>query len=201
MNFSRTKARRSSAAAAASVDRRAPAGELCSIMPDVPPGELGLSVIYASADQLRSPSVTDLYAYWRSKLRGRAMPSPADIDPAEFRQLLPSIIIAEYVGRPVRVRYRLVGTLQVYYNGMDFTGLYLDEIDWGLENDFVRQVHDTLRATAAPVIGHYQWGFRDSILGFAEFGAFPLSEDGTSVARCLGIDDFRPFATEIGKPR
>ena len=118
--------------------------------------------------------------------------------------LLPSIIIAEYVGEPVRVRYRLVGTQQVYYNGLDFTGLYLDEIDWGLENDFVRQVHDTLRATAAPVIGHYQWGFRDTVLGFAEFGVFPLSDDGTKVARCLGIDDFRAVRTPSsasGPPR
>jgi hypothetical protein len=162
-------------------------------MPELPPGESSASAIYASADQARSPSVADLHGYWRSKLRGRAMPAPADIDPTEIRQLLPSIIIAEYVGQPVRVRYRLVGTLQVYYNGLDFTGLYLDEIDWGIENDFVRLVHDTLRATAAPVVGHYQWGFRDSILGFAEFGVFPLSEDGRHVARCIGLDDFLPF--------
>jgi hypothetical protein len=170
-------------------------------MSDIAPGEALTSVIYASIDRLRSPSVSELYAYWRSKLRGRSMPAPADIDPAEIRQLLPSIIIAEYVGEPVRVRYRLVGTQQVYYNGLDFTGLYLDEIDWGLENDFVRQVHDTLRTTAAPVIGHYQWGFRDNILGFAEFGVFPLSDDGTKVARCLGIDDFRSFESQFGKPR
>jgi len=157
------------------------------------------SVIYDSIGQLRSPIVLALDAYWRSKLRGRPMPAPVEIDPAEIRPLLPSLIIAEYVGAPVRVRYRLVGTLQVYYNGLDFTGLYLDEIDWGIENDFVRLVHDTLLRTAAPVIGCYQWGFRDSILGFAEFGVFPLSEDGTTVARCVGIDDFVPFESQLGK--
>jgi hypothetical protein len=170
-------------------------------MPELPPGEDRVSVIYATVDEVRSRSVGDLHDCWRSKLRGRAMPAPSDIDPAEIRQLLPSIIIAEYVGEPVRVRYRLVGTLQVYYNGMDFTGLYLDEIDWGLENEFVRQLHETLRMTAAPVVGRYQWGFRDSILGFAEFGVFPLSDDGTTVARCLGLDDFLPFESQIGKPR
>jgi Uncharacterized protein conserved in bacteria len=170
-------------------------------MPEVLPGENRVSVIYATVEDVRSRSVADLHEYWRSKLRGRAMPSPVDIDPAEIRQLLPSIIIAEYIGVPVRVRYRLVGTLQVYYNGMDFTGLYLDEIDWGLENEFVQQVHQTLRMTAAPVVGRYQWGFRDSILGFAEFGVFPLSDDGTSVTRCLGLDDFLPFESLIGKRR
>jgi hypothetical protein len=169
-------------------------------MPEVPSGEYR-PAIYASADQVRSPIVVELAGYWRSKLRGRPMPAPVDIDPSEIRQLLPSIIIAEYVGAPVRVRYRLVGTQQVYYNGLDFTGLYLDEIDWGIENDFVRLVHETLLATAAPVVGQYQWGFRDSVLGFAEFGVFPLSEDGKNVARCIGLDDFLPFETQIGKPR
>ncbi len=159
------------------------------------------SVIYDSVEQLRSPSVKELYTYWRSKQRGRPMPAPSDIDPAEIRPLLPSLFIAEYVGAPVRVRYRLVGTQQVYYNGLDFTGLYLDEIDWGIENEFVTLVHQTLLRTAAPVIGRYQWGFRDSVLGFAEFGAFPLSEDGTTVARCVGIDDFVPFETQLGKRR
>jgi hypothetical protein len=159
------------------------------------------SVIYDSVERLRSTSVKELYTYWRSKQRDRPMPAPSDIDPAEIRPLLPSLIIAEYVGAPVRVRYRLVGTQQVYYNGLDFTGFYLDEIDWGIENEFVNLVHQTLLRTAAPVIGRYQWGFRDSILGFAEFGVFPLSEDGTSVARCVGIDDFVPFETQLGKRR
>ena len=155
------------------------------------------SVIYTSVEQLRSRTVLELDAYWRSKLRGRTMPAPADIDPSEIRPLLPSIIIAEYLGQPPRVRYRLVGTQQVYYNGLDFTGLYLDQIDWGFENAFVRLVHDTLQRTAAPVLGRYQWGFRDSVLGFAEFGAFPLSDDGATVSRCVGIDEFFP---EAGSP-
>ena len=159
------------------------------------------SVLYESIGQLRSPTVRALDTYWQSKRRGRPMPTPAEIDPAEIRPLLPSLIIAEYVGAPVRVRYRLVGTQQVYYNGLDFTGSYLDEIDWGIENEFVRLVHHTLLRTAAPVIGRYQWGFRDSVLGFAEFGAFPLSEDGTTVARCVGIDDFVPFEEQLGKRR
>ena len=159
------------------------------------------SVIYGSTGQLRSPTVLALHDYWHSKRRGRQMPAPADIDPTEIRPLLPSLIVAEYVGAPVRVRYRLVGTQQVYYNGLDFTGLYLDEIDWGLENAFVRLVHDTLRRTAAPVLGRYQWGFRENVLGFAEFGAFPLSDDGTTVSRCVGIDDFVPFETHLAKRR
>lgn len=157
------------------------------------------SVIYSSVEQLRSSTVLALHAYWCSKRRGRPMPAPADIDPVEIRPLLPSLIIAEYVGMPLRVRYRLVGTQQVYYNGLDFTGLYLDQIDWGFENAFVRLVHDTLQRTAAPVLGRYQWGFRESVLGFAEFGAFPLSDDGATVSRCVGIDDFVPFETQLGR--
>jgi hypothetical protein len=164
-----------------------------------PSGEDRASLIYASIERLRSASVAELYEYWRSKLRGRAMPAPADIDPTEIPHLLPGILIAEYVGDPVRVRYRLVGTAQAYYNGLDFTGLHLDEIDFGLENDFVRLVHDTVRRTAAPVFGQYEWAFRDDIHGFGEFGVFPLSEDGRLVTRCIGIDDFRPFEAALAR--
>ncbi|MGH6894185.1 MAG: hypothetical protein ACREEP_18215, partial [Dongiaceae bacterium] len=57
------------------------------------------------------------------------------------------------------------------------------------------------RATAAPVFGHDEWASRDDVPGCAEFGAFPLSEGGKSVARCLGIDHFLPFEAKICRPR
>jgi hypothetical protein len=164
-----------------------------------PSNEKRASLIYGPADRLRAAGVAELHEYWRSKLRGRAMPVPADIDPTEIPHLLPAILIAEYIGG--RVRYRLVGTAQAYYNGLDFTGLHLDEIDFGIENAFVRLVHDTLRRTAAPVFGQYEWAFRDDLNGFGEFGVFPLSEDGRAVSRCIGIDDYLPFERTLAKKR
>lgn len=151
--------------------------------------------LYRAWQEVRSPLVLEMRTYWRGKCGARTLPTPADIDPTEIPNLLPSIVMAEYVGDPARVRYRLVGTLQVYQNGLDFTGLTLDELDWGDYNHFVRTMHDRIRATAAPVFGAYEWDLRDSVRGLVEFGAFPLSEDGRHVTRCLTIDDFRPPPT------
>lgn len=148
--------------------------------------------LYRGWAEVRSPLVLDFRLYWLDKRRGRALPAPGDIDPTEIPHLLPSIVMAEYVGDPARVRYRLVGTLQVYQNGLDFTGLFLNELDWGTYNAFVHNVHARLRATAAPVFGAYEWDLRDSGRALVEFGSFPLSEDGTRVTRCVTLDDFRP---------
>ena len=155
-------------------------------------GTAQIARLYRAWQEVRSPLVLDMRSYWLGKCGTRALPTPADIDPTEIPNLLPSIVMAEYAGDPARVRYRLVGTLQVFQNGLDFTGLTLDELDWGTYNHFVRDIHARIRATAAPVFGAYEWDLRDSGRGLVEFGSFPLSEDGRHVTRCLTIDDFQP---------
>lgn len=159
-----------------------------------------LSQIYDSFADAQSPDVLELHDYWRSKLAGRAMPHPADIDPTEMRRLLASIVMADYSGTPPRGRYRLVGSMHAHYAGQDFTGRFVDEMTWS-EKDFVLSVHDRLCRTRAPVFGRYQWDFRDHLPGFCEFGFFPLSADGVTVTRGIGIDDFAGFEQHLGRGR
>lgn len=158
------------------------------------------STIYDSAAQLRSRGVADLHDYWRSKLRGRAMPHPDDIDLKEIAALLPGLFIVEYVGVPPRVRYDFVGATHAHYNALDYTGRYLDEMGWS-EAPFVVEVHDTLRRSRAPVYGCYQWDFRDHLPGFSEFGFFPLSHDGEAVSRSIGFDDCSEFEQLLDRAR
>ena len=44
---------------------------------------------YQKIDDVPSPRARRLYEYWLAKKSGRLMPSRADLDPAEFRDLLP----------------------------------------------------------------------------------------------------------------
>src|SRR3546814_12418028 len=69
------------------------------------------------------------------------MPRKSDIDPGEIKPLLPYILIGEFAGDPVRLRYRLVGTEVVSVYGIDFTGRWLDELDFGdqVEHGWARQ--------------------------------------------------------------
>jgi hypothetical protein len=160
-------------------------------------------MFYGSAADCRSREVATLHDYWRSKLRNGALPRHADIDLAEVPALLPGLIIAEYVGeaggRP-RVLYRLVGATHAHYAAADYTGHYLDEMSWS-EREFLVEIHDTLRRTAAPVFGFFHWDFRDHLPGLSEFGFFPLSADGSNVTHTIGYEDCSEFEEQLDRAR
>ncbi|HEY3148949.1 MAG TPA: PAS domain-containing protein [Dongiaceae bacterium] len=147
--------------------------------------------IYESVAQVRSPLILEMLAYWRSKAADGRLPRPADIDPTEIPKLIASMVICELESDPFRVRYRLAGTKQVHILGNELTGRYVDEMDWS-EGPFVHRIFARARDTAAPVFGFYYWGFRENTRGASEFGLFPLSEDGRTVTRVIGIDEFFP---------
>jgi hypothetical protein len=56
------------------------------------------------------------------------IPDRTDLDPAEFKLLLPNILIADIEHAPFRVRYRVVGTRAVDATGFNITGRYLDDL-------------------------------------------------------------------------
>jgi len=147
--------------------------------------------IYESVAQVQSPLILEMLAYWRSKAAGDRLPRPADIDPTEIPKLIASIVICELEANPFRIRSRLAGTKQVHILGNELTGRYVDEMNWE-EGPFVHRIFARARDTAAPVFGFYHWGFRENTPGASEFGLFPLSEDGRTVSRVIGIDEFFP---------
>jgi hypothetical protein len=145
---------------------------------------------------VRSPQVLEMLSYWESKRLGGRLPRPADIDPTEIPRLIASIVICDLEFDPFRVRYRLAGTRQVHILGNELTGRYVDELNWE-EGPFVHRIFARAHDTQAPVFGYYHWMFREGTPGASEFGLFPLSEDGVTVNRVLGIDEFFP---EPGSP-
>lgn len=151
-------------------------------------------VIYESVKSVRSPLILSMLDYWQGKIVDGRMPRPADIDPTEIPKLIAAMVIADLEEQPFRVRYRLAGTLQVHILGHELTGRYVDEMDWE-EGPFVHRIFAHARDTKAPVFGFYHWGFRENTAGASEFGLFPLSEDGETVTRVIGIDEFFPDPT------
>ena len=53
----------------------------------------------------------------------------------EIKPLLPHLLVTRYERNPFRVRFVLVGTWLAQYAGADFTGRYLDELDFSSELD------------------------------------------------------------------
>ena len=146
----------------------------------------------ASALDLTSPKIADLARYWETKRGSRPMPIWADIDPAEIKSLLPHLTVTRYEPAPFRVRYGLVGTWVVQYSGAEFTGRYLDELDFPSEVDTDwAALHQELFRHGLPILGICRFVSESGFEQDYEVAMFPIaSADGTTVERGLCIEDF-----------
>lgn len=104
-------------------------------------------------DAIPDPRLRDLASYWFSKRAGELPPRRADIDPLQFKPILPNILLLDRVveaGR-VRYRYRLVGTTVVAITGRELTGRFLDEMLPLPYGDYVQRLHDMTLQHRTPV--------------------------------------------------
>lgn len=145
------------------------------------------------AARVTSERIHAFHRYWLSKCGSAAVPLRSSIEPLEIPRLLPYIALTE-IETPLRVRYRLVGTKVVESHGSDFTGRYMEECGFAVE-DSLRACYQRLVATRAPVFAYYEWDKPEvqgpvGRVGASETGFFPLSSDGTAIDRAVGIADF-----------
>jgi hypothetical protein len=149
--------------------------------------------------KLLSSRCASLVDYW-NRLRGRRrFPSRAEIDPGAIKPILPHILLVGIEYNPFRAFYRLVGTEIVRFAKFDFTGRYADALnfqdddaeDW---TRFYREVVDAGR----PGVGVLHWTVEGGLRRWIEFVICPLSTDGTTVDRCISIEDYEHLnPTEI----
>lgn len=151
----------------------------------------------ARVADLHSWRVSELAEYWERKRGIRLMPSRADIEPSEIKRLLPNLVISRIERDPFRVKYTLVGTYIAEIGGLDFTGSYLDEIEFKGEvgTDWPSLYPEFLREKR-PIYGFCK--FRTEAGYIREYAAamFPLSSDGVEVDQCLSIEDW-PANTKL----
>jgi hypothetical protein len=144
-----------------------------------------------SIEELSSSIGTELHAYWERKRGTRRMPARADIDPADLKRILPSIILAR-IERDGRVRFTLVGTRCVAQAGMDYTNHYLDELDFSC--DFDTDWHEVYRALTRerrPILGLVKTALKDNRSCELAVALLPLSDDGETVTHCIAVEDAR----------
>lgn len=137
----------------------------------------------------QSSLIASLADYWNGLLAGRRYPGKDDIDPGAIRSLLPYISLVEFQRDPLRIRYRLVGTVLVKVWGMEPTGRWLDETPWYDESFYKYQ---RLIVVGEPISGvdsiSYATSWRDCL-----WARFPLSADGQQITHALGIEDYSRF--------
>ncbi len=132
-----------------------------------------------------------LKAYWDQKRAGRAMPSRADIRPADMKEHLGWIVLLDALSDGSDFRYRTIGTRVTQYVLADATGKTIAEALAPPEAaQAMLEFHKKAAGARLPVRAHgpADWLGR----AFFEFdGIFlPLSDDGVHVNMILSAFTF-----------
>lgn len=118
-------------------------------------------------------------AYW-NRLRGtRAMPTRADIDPADIKRLLPFVVLIDVLHDPLDFRFRLLGTEVDRIVAVNPRGKLFSEVAHTREGSTIWARHAEVVATRAPVICTIDYVGPDRYVGrhIRQLHA-PLTDDG-----------------------
>ncbi len=141
--------------------------------------------------EIRSDLIHEFHRHWLRLCRGSLLPSRSEIDPANFKRMLPNVILVDIECDPFRVRYRLCGTRVVEFCGT-LTGRYLDELEgtnpWSVAAYI--QLYQTAVRECRPTFCHDwlegEFGARHKVQG----GIWPLASDGRTVDVCIAVEDY-----------
>ena len=141
-------------------------------------------------EAVASPMLLSAYDLWVTNLRGRTLPSRADFDPVDMPKLLPHIILVDVENPGPRLRVRLSGTNVVNVFGGDYTGQYLDEIDFGDARQKI--LHDYIFAVDAkrPLFSDHKFRRLSGTYLNIERVILPLSDNDDSVNILMAVLSF-----------
>ena len=132
------------------------------------------------------PDLRTLYAYWVRQRGSRLMPCRADLDPSDIVPVLPLVFIAD-ISRPLRFRFRLVGTVICSRWHEDLTGRWLDELKFDGEREAVLEQYASVARTGIPRIDKEEFVNEESRYLHYKRLLLPLSEDGKTPNMLIGI--------------
>ncbi|WP_395018703.1 PAS domain-containing protein [Dongia sp.] len=144
---------------------------------------------FERADQAQTDKARLLFEYWlRLKRNGRPGPRTA-FDPTEVPALLSSLLLGDIEADPFRVFFRLVGTKVAAFSRLDFSGRYLDALDYkGRDSIEWLECYRTLHATQIGIIGVNRVTWPDEAPMEYEFALLPLERDGDPAGSFIAIE-------------
>ena len=136
-------------------------------------------------------------AYWHAKANGGRFPARSDIDPADFKKVLPNIILLNVFHDPFRISVRLRGTRIDEFRPKG-KWEYLHEantFDRGRREDYLREMEFVVR-NRRPVYARDWMTSRFGALCDLYAGIWPLSSDGERIDMLVVIEDFDSLQPE-----
>jgi hypothetical protein len=130
----------------------------------------------------------ELFGYWAGLRRGGRLPQRADIDPAGFKRLLPSVSLIDVDAITGDFRLRLAGTGLYSVYGGEITGKRLTDIYNTAAADYWRAELDKVVQTRRPSAGYHNLAWRGSAHMSLLWLRLPLAANGQDVDMILGYD-------------
>jgi len=142
-------------------------------------------------DRPRDPDLLALYELWLAKRGTRPVPARGDLDPMEFRRLLPHVILVESQPPPAFYRVRLSGEAINEFYGRSLAGRSPHEYLDAKTADVFVALFRHLTETGQPAFrtGRAYWQ-RDKSYKRYESCLLPLASDGTTVDMVLAAIKF-----------
>jgi len=135
-----------------------------------------------------------LFDYWRAKRAGRKMPSRSDLDPAEIKTHLPSMVLVDVlydVAGKADFVYRLLGTHEVEVRGENPVGKRVADAFFGPTLENVLGCYQTVVDRREPYLDD-DYYLRDGDYFADEANIFlPFSNDGEHVNMILVYTAYR----------
>ena len=139
--------------------------------------------------EVSSDLIQQFHRHWLQICGDRLLPSRADIDPSNFKRILPNVILLDIECDPFRVRYRLCGTRVTELRGY-LTGRYLDQVSAAKDLRGMAGQYELAAAERRPI---FSLGWVTGTLGAThpfQAGIWPLASDGQTVDACIVVEDF-----------
>jgi hypothetical protein len=135
----------------------------------------------------RYPDLARVLAYWERKRAGRFAPRRADIDPLDFVEVLPRVMLADVIGAPPEFRYRLCGTGIGAVHGEDFTNRSPRDLKPAAFGRLIHEHYCAVVTRRAPLMHLVMLDTLQKTRSYARL-LLPLSENGQDVTMLLAVD-------------
>ena len=130
----------------------------------------------------------ELYSYWSSLRHGSRLPARVDIDPGDFKRLLPTVSLIDVVRDPLDFKIRLAGTGLYGVYGREITGRTLPEVYNTAAADYWREELTKVVTERRPSVGVHNLSWRGAGHLSVLWMRLPLASNGRDVDMILGYD-------------
>ncbi|WP_181905189.1 PAS domain-containing protein [Aestuariispira insulae] len=142
-----------------------------------------------------------LYAYWETIRGARAMPSRSDFEPLDVPKLLPYVFLLDVQQEPLDFHYRIVGETIIRFSGQNLMGQWASALDRHRDPSPVWALLRNTVNDRVPRLIHFSYSAGDITVSHLPVLALPLSDDGITVNKIVGMVDYAECIEKRLMPR